>query len=178
MLAPILFTILFVWIARLFKRATSQRGAAKVAVGTLALFALGSCGGLLSAVSATSKASATSAEPKSAAQRAELTAASAANIHDKKIDSVTWLKHVKAAGDTVVYDYQMAGINANELDPAIANAFRRQLVDKACGNAELRGRLLSHGVVMRYHYYDWMGRTITAVDVTEEVCADETGSRA
>src|SRR6476661_88882 len=52
-LAPILFAIVIVWIARLFKRATSPRAAAKVFVGTLALFAVGSCGGVLTATSAT-----------------------------------------------------------------------------------------------------------------------------
>jgi hypothetical protein len=181
-LAPIIFAILIVWIARLFKRATSPRAAAKVFVGTLAVFAVGSCGGLLTAMSATSATSAsstTSGDARSPARLAEMTAAGAANIHSQQVDSVTRLRRVTAVGDTVVYSYLMFDTTRNELDPSSVDAFRMQLIHRACGNAELRSRLLSHGVVMRYDYADANLRPITTVNVTEDICSESgSGARA
>lgn len=169
-LAPIIFTVLIVWIARRFNRATSPRAAAKVAIGTMALVGLGSCGGLLTAMTATSTASAASGSDR-AALAAKRSAAAVQDVLPKKVDSVTWLRSVTAVGDTLAYSYQLTNMNASELDSASADAFRAQLIERACGNAALRGTMLSQGVVVRYRYADSVNTAMTAVDVTDAVCS-------
>ena len=171
-LAPIIFAVVIVWIARLFKKAASPRAAAKVFVGTLAVFAFGSCGGLLTATRATRASSSASAEGGSPAHLAQVTAAAAAHLQMQQVDSVTRLRKVTAVGDTVVYWYHMFDTNRNELDPAKVETFRTQLIQRACANAGLRSHLLKHGVVMRYDYADWNLRPILTVNVTEDVCKD------
>lgn len=169
-LAPIIFTVLIVWIARRFNRATSPRAAAKVAIGTMALVGLGSCGGLLTAMTATSTASAASGSDR-AALAAKRSAAAVQDVLPKKVDSVTWLRSVTAVGDTIVYRYQLTNMNASELEQGTADAFRAQLVDRVCGNVSVRGRLLSQGVVVRYHYADSVNTAMTSFDVTDALCS-------
>lgn len=173
-LAPIIFTALIVWIARRFNRATSPRGAAKVAVAMMALFAVGSCGGLLTATGATGEASGASAASGGNSRAALVAKRSAAEVQDalpKKVDSVTWLRSVTAVGDTIAYWYQLTNMTASELDPRTADAFRAQLVDRVCTNASVRGRLLSQGVVIRYHYADSVDTAMTSFDVTDDDCS-------
>lgn len=170
-LAPIIVTVLIVWIARLFKRATSPRGAAKVAVATMALFAVGSCGGLLTATSATGGTSAPSGGTGRAALVAKRSAAEVQDALPKKVDSVTWLRSVTATGDTIAYWYQLTNMTASELDQRTADAFRAQLVERVCGNVSVRGRLLSQGVVVRYHYADSVDTAMTSFDVTDDDCS-------
>lgn len=170
LLAPTIFAVLIVLIARVFKSARSPRAATKIAIGTLAFFAVGSCGGLLSAMTAASGG----AESASAAQLATMSAAAAEKSVPKQVDSVTWLRGVTAVGDTLAYQYQMTNMTASELDPSSVDTFRGQLTERACGNAAVRGSLLAKGVVIRYHYADLADSTLTSIDVTEAACG---GSR-
>jgi hypothetical protein len=62
LLAPIIIAILIVVIARVFKSARSPRAAAKIAIGTLAFIGVGTCGGLLTAMTATSGGGESAAE--------------------------------------------------------------------------------------------------------------------
>jgi len=170
-LAPIIFTVLIVWVARRFQRATSPRAAAKVAIGTMALVGLGSCGGLLTAMTATGTTSTNSGGTGRAALVAKRSAAEVQDALPKKVDSVTWLRSVTAVGDTIEYRYQLTNMNAAELAQGTADAFRAQLVDRVCGNAGVRGRLLSQGVVVRYHYADSVNTAMTSFDLTDADCS-------
>ena len=165
LLAPIIFAIVIVLIARVFKRARSPRAAARIAIGTLAFIGVGTCGGLLTAMTAATGGAA------SAAQIATASAAAAEKSVPKQVDSVTWLRDVKAVGDTLAYQYQMTNMTASEVDPSSVDAFRAQLIERACGNAAVRGSLLAKGVVVRYHYADLADSTLTAIDVTEAACS-------
>jgi hypothetical protein len=167
LLAPIIFAILIVLIARVFKRARSPRAAAKIAIGTLAVIGVGSCGGLLTAMTATSGG----AESASAAQLATLSATAAEKSVPKQVDSVTWLRGVTAVGDTLAYQYQLTNMTASEVDPSSVDAFRGQLIERACGNATVRSGLLAKGVVIRYHYADLADSTLTSIDVTQAACS-------
>lgn len=165
LLAPIIFATLIVLIARVFKSARSPRAAAKIAIGTLAFIGVGSCGGLLTAMTGAS------AGAESAAQLATLSAAAAEKSVPKQVDSVTWLRGVTAVGDTLAYQYQMTNMTASEVDSSSVDAFRGQLIERACGNAAVRGSLLAKGVVVRYHYADLADSTLTSIDVTEAACS-------
>lgn len=165
LLSPIIITAVVVGVARLFKRAKTPRGTAKVAIGTLLVVAMASCGGLLSAVTATP------AEAAPAARVAMLSAAAAANTLPRQVDSVTSLRDVKAVGDTLVYSYRMSNITAAALEQSSADAFRAQLIARACSSAPLRSDYLSHGVIVRYHYADVQDKELATVDVTESVCS-------
>src|SRR6476620_806692 len=132
LLAPIIFAVLIVLIARVFKRARSPRAAAKIAIGTFAFIAVGSCGGLLTAMTATGGGA------ESAAQLATKSAAAAQKTVPKQVDSATWLRGVTAAGDTLAYQYHLTSMTASEADPASVDAFRGQLIERACGNATVR----------------------------------------
>jgi len=165
LLAPSIFAILIVLVARVFKRARSPRAAAKIAIGTLAFIGVGSCGGLLTA------ASATGGGTRSAAQLATLSAAAAQKTVPKQVDSVTWLRGVTAAGDTLAYQYQLTNMTASEVDVSSVDAFRGQLIERACGNATVRSALLARGVVVRYHYADVADSTLTSIDVTDAACS-------
>jgi hypothetical protein len=164
LLAPIIIAILIVVIARVFKSARSPRAATKIAIGTLAFIGVGSCGGLLTAMTATGGGA------ESAAQLATASAAAADKSVPKQVDSVTWLRGVSAVGDTLAYQYQMTNMTASELDPVSVDTFRGQLIERACGNAAVRGSLLAKGVVIRYHYADLADSTLTSIDVTEAAC--------
>ena len=171
LLAPIIFATLIVLIARVFKSARSPRAAAKIAIGTLAFIGVGSCGGLLTAMTAATGGAASAA---SAAQIATASAAAAEKSVPKQVDSVTGLRGVTAVGDTLAYQYQMTNMTASEVDSSSVDAFRGQLIERACGNAAVRGSLLAKGVVVRYHYADLADSTLTSIDVTEAACG---GSR-
>jgi len=164
LLGPIIFMIVFVAIARLFKRATSQRGAAKVAVGTMALFAVGSFGGLLTAVSSNRP------HPADAAARLVKGTIAGAGYLPKKVDSVTMFRGVEAHGDTVVYYYQL-NMTADDFHKTPVHAFRVQLIDRACNNTAQRTNYLSQGVVFRYRYTDLVDRELTSIYVTEAICS-------
>jgi hypothetical protein len=166
LLAPVIFAILIIGIARLFKLAKSPRSAATVAVVVFAMFAVGTCGGLLRATTAKT------VEAKAAPARLASLAAASANAGKRfpvKVDSLTTLRGVSARGDTLVYWYQV-NMEKSDLDPAGAETLRAQLTESACGNAEFRSQFLSPGVIIRYHYADLADRPMTSVDVTEAVC--------
>lgn len=165
LLAPIIFAIVIVLIARVFKRARSPRAAARIAIGTLAFIGVGTCGGLLTAMTAATGGAA------SAAQIATASAAAAEKSVPKQVDSVTWLRDVKAVGDTLAYQYQMTNMTASEVDSSSVDAFRAQLIERACGNAAVRSGLLAKGVVIRYHYADVADSTLTSIDLTEAACS-------
>ena len=165
LLAPIILAILIVVIARVFKSARSPRAAAKIAIGTLAFIGVGTCGGLLTAMTAASGGA------ESAAQLATASAAAAEKSVPKQVDSVTWLRGVKAVGDTLAYQYQMTNMTASEVDSASVDTFRGQLIERACSNAAVRGSLLAKGVVIRYHYADLADSTLASIDVTQAACS-------
>ena len=165
LLSPIIFTLIVLGIARLFKRARTRRGTAKVAVWTLALIAVGSCGGLVSAVT-----KGTTAE-QSAAELARLNAADASKGLPIQVDSVTQLVAVAAVGDTLDSKLQIRNITAADLDSTSVDAFRTQLITHDCGNAGLRDHLLAKGVVIRYRYVDAADAPLTSIELTQAVCS-------
>ena len=56
-------------------------------------------------------------------------------------------------------------------DSASVDTFRGQLIERACGNAAVRGSLLAKGVVIRYHYSDLADSTLASIDVTQAACS-------
>src|ERR1043166_2100709 len=165
LLTPVIFALLVIGIARLFRRARGPRGAAAAAIWTLAVIGLGALGGVVTAIKSPGAAAG-----QTAAQLASASAADVSKTLPKQVDSVTELRSVAAAGDTLVYEYRLSNTTAADLDSAAVEAFRGQLIDHACANQSMRDRFMRHGVVIRHQYADTSGARLTSVDVTDAIC--------
>lgn len=167
-LGPIIITIIVIAIIRLFKRATTPRGATKVAVVMLALFSLGSLGGVLESVTAQQRA------PAEAAARLARGAINAAGNFPKKVDNITMLNGMEARDDTLVYHFQLQ-MTPLEWRQSSVYAFRQQLITRLCGDAQLRTQSVMQGVVIRYHYTNMYNGELTSIYVTKAVCENADG---
>ena len=170
-LGPVIITIVIIGIVRLFKRATTPRGTAKVAVCMLALFAVGSFGGLIEIVGASQRA------PADAAARLAKGAIRAAGLIPKRIDAITMLNGVEAHSDTLVYYLQLR-MTPEEWKDSQGSTFRTQLINRICGDRTLRDESIAKGVIVRYRYSDMYNRDLASIYVTEAVCNAPGGASA
>jgi len=87
------------------------------------------------------------------------------------VDSETEMMNVSAAEATIIYNYRLMNVSADEVSASqLHDNLKPTIVTAACSTPQTRDDFLKQGVTMRYVYYDKIKTNITSFDVTPTDC--------